>query len=287
MTDQDIAGYYVHGPNKVYCGMNYTGSSCWNIYNNNPETDDKSGYYRINDNQWTYCNMTELLLAISPHVLVWEEDGDELPISISCQETIAPVDGIELLTLMLVSVIRVIAQLLMLVPLPSSPLMEQVIRRCVVEQEDIRRDTQLLSGDTMNAPKQLMVLMLIPYKSTIIAHINTFGPLLVDSTIIIVQTIITFVHVMSVEDLPLLVGHYYCCESQTIDENSFEVYFLSNTLWDGSGCLPGTCCDDTTQPWFYRELSETTTSDIEARLCSFCGFTYRAVLIDQLELYIQ
>jgi len=27
------------------------------IYNNNPETGDKSGYYCINDNQWTYCNM--------------------------------------------------------------------------------------------------------------------------------------------------------------------------------------------------------------------------------------
>ena len=38
--------------------MNYTGSSCEDIYNNNPETGDKSGYYRINDTQWTYCNMT-------------------------------------------------------------------------------------------------------------------------------------------------------------------------------------------------------------------------------------
>ena len=40
--------------------MNYTGSYCEDIYINNPETGDKSGYYCINDNQWTYCNMTTI-----------------------------------------------------------------------------------------------------------------------------------------------------------------------------------------------------------------------------------
>ena len=39
--------------------MNYTGSSCEDTYNNNPETGDKSGYYCIN-NKWTYCNMNKL-----------------------------------------------------------------------------------------------------------------------------------------------------------------------------------------------------------------------------------
>ena len=41
--------------------MNYTGSSCEDIYNNNPG--DKSGYNRTNDNQWTFCNMTEIDFA--------------------------------------------------------------------------------------------------------------------------------------------------------------------------------------------------------------------------------
>ena len=52
----DRSGYYwiTDGPSRVYCGMNYTGSSCEDIYNNNPEVCDKSGYYRINDNQWTF-----------------------------------------------------------------------------------------------------------------------------------------------------------------------------------------------------------------------------------------
>ena len=44
----------------MYCGMNYIGSSCEHIYNNNPETGDKSGYYCINESKWTYCNMTAI-----------------------------------------------------------------------------------------------------------------------------------------------------------------------------------------------------------------------------------
>ena len=54
------SGYYwtTDGPSKVYCGMTCTGSSCEDFYYNDPETGDKSGYYRIDDSQWTYCNMT-------------------------------------------------------------------------------------------------------------------------------------------------------------------------------------------------------------------------------------
>ena len=56
----DRPGYYwiLDGPTRVCCGMNYTGSSCEDIYNSSPETGDRSGYYRINESQWTYCNMT-------------------------------------------------------------------------------------------------------------------------------------------------------------------------------------------------------------------------------------
>ena len=57
------SGYYWI-TDRVYCEMTYTGSSCEDIYNkNNPETGDKSGYYHINGNQWTYCDMTEIAIA--------------------------------------------------------------------------------------------------------------------------------------------------------------------------------------------------------------------------------
>ena len=58
-------GYYTIAY-KVYCGMSsYTGSSCESIFKKYPDINrynpkEKSGYYRLNNNQWTYCNMSEI-----------------------------------------------------------------------------------------------------------------------------------------------------------------------------------------------------------------------------------
>ena len=64
-------------------------------------------------------------------------------------------------------------------------------------------------------------------------------------------------------------------------------YYFNDILWDGAGCLGGTCCDDTTQPWFYHQLNQTIQDDIEARICIRGPFSTRSTLIDQLELFIQ
>ena len=58
------SGYY-WTVKRVFCGMTYTGSSCEHIYNKYPEIyknnpKEKSGYYHLNNKQWTYCNMTEI-----------------------------------------------------------------------------------------------------------------------------------------------------------------------------------------------------------------------------------
>ena len=53
-----------NGLSNVYCGMNYTGLSCEHIYNKNRETSNKNGYYPININQLTICNLTALQLVI-------------------------------------------------------------------------------------------------------------------------------------------------------------------------------------------------------------------------------
>ena len=60
----NCSGYYWI-VKRIFCGMTYTGSSCDYIYNKYPEiyknnSKEKSGYYRLNNNQWTYCNMTEI-----------------------------------------------------------------------------------------------------------------------------------------------------------------------------------------------------------------------------------
>ena len=53
------------GPSQVYCGMTYSGSSCEDICNNNPETGEHSRYYRINDLQLIYCDMNTIALTAS------------------------------------------------------------------------------------------------------------------------------------------------------------------------------------------------------------------------------
>jgi len=47
--------------------MSYTGSSCEHIFKKYPEIyksnpKEKSGYYRLNNNQWIYCNFTKIVI---------------------------------------------------------------------------------------------------------------------------------------------------------------------------------------------------------------------------------
>ena len=64
---RDMSGYYwiIDGLRRVYCGMSHTGMSCEDIYNNNLATRDKSGYYRISNNEWVYCNMTAIAIVVN------------------------------------------------------------------------------------------------------------------------------------------------------------------------------------------------------------------------------
>ena len=58
-----------------------------------------------------------------------------------------PVDGVVTLTLTLASAV-LLALATILALMPSSPLMEQVTRGCVVELKDTRREGQSAFGDT-------------------------------------------------------------------------------------------------------------------------------------------
>ena len=79
-------------------------------------------------------------------MLVWEENGEELPMSISAQEVTVPVDDVKTHTLVLASVVWS-AMMATLAPLQTSPLMVEAFRECEVEQEDTRKDHQSLSFD--------------------------------------------------------------------------------------------------------------------------------------------
>ena len=171
----------------------------------------------------------------------------------------------------------------------TSPLMEQVTRECVVEQEDIKRDTQLASilitimhGETVDGCYGDG--LLITYDSPR-QHIWSY---IVGRTDNHTDTCCNCPCAVSAGPAPPpFVGTNYYCESGAVDVYNASAYYFNDPLWDRSGCITSKCCATPTQPWFYRLLSGTTTSDIEARICTYYNFARGSPLIDQLELYIQ
>jgi len=77
------------------------------------------------------------------------------------------------------------------------------------------------------------------------------------------------VHSRSTFFPPPFVGTDYYCELGTTSSYDLNEYYFNDPLWDESGCVNSNCCDEPTQPWFYQELTGTTTDDIEATQNSF------------------
>ena len=88
---------------------------------------------------------------------------------------------------------------------------------------------------------------------------------------------------------PPFVGNDYFCESVT--QNTWaDVFYPNATLWDGQVCEGGgTCCQFNNPPWFTKNLANSTTEDIELRLCLwFHGHRrWSNIALEQLELYVQ
>ena len=64
-------------------------------------------------------------------------------------------------------------------------------------------------------------------------------------------------------------------------------YFTDDPLWDGAGCVTGSCCTFNSPPWFCKNLSTPTTDDIELRLCLDEALSNEDVLFETVELYVQ
>ena len=63
----------------------------------------------------------------------------------------------------------------------------------------------------------------------------------------------------------------------------------NDPLWDGQQC-PGEetpCCSHIGMPWFNKALTETTTEDIELRLCGDQSATAEATPLEVIELFVR
>ncbi|XP_065893338.1 uncharacterized protein [Dysidea avara] len=265
------SGYYwiTNGPSRVYCGMTYTGSSCLNIYNGT---------------QWTFCNMTEVAAGfISTCAGVgggWRRISNiDISTGGGCPS------GWRKDTYSGVSFCRVVSDgshtCSSTTFSTNSISYQRVCGRARGYQKGgaVAFTLYSIGGQTIDGyyVDGLSITHGNPRQ-----HIWTFANGQFDNS-----------HLYncpcapgSVYPSPPFVGTNYYCESGTNNTYSTSAYYFNDPLWDRSGCITSNCCDNPTQPWFYRELSGTTTDDIEARICREHGFATGSVLIDQLELYI-
>ena len=92
---------------------------------------------------------------------------------------------------------------------------------------------------------------------------------------------------------PPFVGSDYYCETgnndnKTCCDASHYRFFPNDTLWDGQQC-PGEeapCCTHPNMPWFNKTLSETTTEDIELRVCADGPTTNEDTPLQVIELFV-
>ena len=93
----------------------------------------------------------------------------------------------------------------------------------------------------------------------------------------------------SIASPPSFVNNDYYCESGLPSPPKSEVLFADDPLWDGQNCNghESTCCTNLNMPWFLKTLNESTTDDIELRVCSDQGQPNEDTPLYIIELYVK
>ena len=291
-------GYYWI-TSRVYCGMNYTGLSCKSIYTKFPETQKKPGYYRIkekNDIQWTYCNMNYTITISGDFISTcagvgggWRRianidisAGDDCP----GEWRNATQSGVSFCS---------VASDDQFVCSSANFSTNGISYQRVCGRARGYQKGATLGFFNFNRPiptssdEYYVSGLSITYSSNPRQHIWSFVSGNSERSNNAGNCPCASNAPTSRRRRPpsFVANNYYCESAALYTPNYYNTYFFNDTLWDGAGCIGGTCCDDTAQPWFYRQLNQTTQDDIEAQICSYGPFTIRSPLIDRLELYIQ
>ena len=89
--------------------------------------------------------------------------------------------------------------------------------------------------------------------------------------------------------VPTDVGNDYYCESGNSDtSSSTKVLYSNDPLWDGQQCvgMEAPCCTHPNMPWFIKTLGETSTEDIQLRLCIDEQPTSEETLLQLIMLFV-
>ncbi len=89
--------------------------------------------------------------------------------------------------------------------------------------------------------------------------------------------------------VPSFVGNDYFCDtaySSSYTNYSPHLLQVNDPLWDGKGCgRTNTCCSFNNPPWFVKNLSSSTSDNIEMRMCR--PDRNGATPYERVELYVQ
>ncbi|XP_065914398.1 uncharacterized protein [Dysidea avara] len=87
---------------------------------------------------------------------------------------------------------------------------------------------------------------------------------------------------------PSFVHENYYCESASYSNPGAAPYFTDDPVWDGEGCpSKNSCCSEPNLPWFFRQIPLTSDKNLEARICHDQHFSNEGVLVTEIKLYIQ
>ena len=89
--------------------------------------------------------------------------------------------------------------------------------------------------------------------------------------------------------IPPYVQNDYFCDSgrHYATTPTPRIYYDNDPLWDGAGCVQGSCCQFNSPPWFCKDLPHPTSEDIELRLCTDQDTGNEGVFFKVVEIYIQ
>ena len=95
-------------------------------------------------------------------------------------------------------------------------------------------------------------------------------------------------HASSATPPPDFVRRYnYFCDTGSQDIFEYDKLYPDDPLWDGAGCGPlNTCCTLNNPTWFYKELPQPTTDDIEMRVCRDQGIADEDIRIEMIGIYV-
>ena len=91
----------------------------------------------------------------------------------------------------------------------------------------------------------------------------------------------------SVTPPPDFVGNDYFYDTGSSNRYQLGRCYSDDPLWDGDGCGPlNTCCSLNNPPWFYKELPQPKTDDIEMKVCRNSGIADEDIRIETVDIYV-